>query len=124
MGTNSKELEEQIRADSVLLSELPEEEREPFWKHTYNNGVTRCAWVSLGDTLGTLWDKFGEFQTEKQKRETRLNCLISLMFFGGRSGDRTHDLWLRRPTLYPTELPALGFSSVRWQPTYHVSLFQ
>jgi hypothetical protein len=33
MGTNSKELEEQIRAGSVLLSELPEEEREPFWKH-------------------------------------------------------------------------------------------
>lgn len=25
---------------------------------------------------------------------------------GGRSGNRTHDLWLRRPTLYPSELPA------------------
>ena len=26
---------------------------------------------------------------------------------GGRCGIRTHDLWLRRPTLYPTELIAL-----------------
>ena len=25
---------------------------------------------------------------------------------GGRDGIRTHDLWLRRPTLYPAELPA------------------
>ena len=30
-------------------------------------------------------------------------CLISL---GGRYATRTHDLWLRRPTLYPTELTA------------------
>ncbi len=27
---------------------------------------------------------------------------------GGRGGIRTHDLWLRRPTLYPTELRALS----------------
>jgi hypothetical protein len=25
---------------------------------------------------------------------------------GGRGGIRTRDLWLRRPTLYPAELPA------------------
>ncbi len=33
--------------------------------------------------------------------------LEQLVIVGGRDGIRTHDPWLRRPVLYPTELPAL-----------------
>ena len=30
----------------------------------------------------------------------------ALIFYGAPGGSRTHDLWLRRPTLYPAELQA------------------
>src|SRR5512143_2433213 len=33
---------------------------------------------------------------------------FSLRHYGAPGGSRTHDLWLRRPTLYPAELRALA----------------
>ncbi|GEM_PF-6667877 len=34
----------------------------------------------LGDTPGTLWDNFWAFTAQNEKRETRNNILISLVF--------------------------------------------
>ena len=41
------------------------------------------------------------------------------VFIGRRDAIRTHDLWLRRPTLYPAELPALFVVMVTGLPFYY-----
>lgn len=51
-------------------------------------------------------------QQPRLEEETKPNFMATMHFVviqdkpGGRGGIRTHDLWLRRPTLYPAELPA------------------
>ena len=58
------------------------------------------------------WDQNRTTEENKQdfagKIKTRYPDRISglIVLYGGRDGIRTHDLWLRRPTLYPAELPA------------------
>ena len=49
-----------------------------------------------------VWNGVG--WNEKGPRPVSRGPLILL---GARGGVRTHDLWFRRPTLYPTELLAL-----------------
>ena len=51
----------------------------------------------------TRWNLFGTFF----KKITYSESHKLLILLGGRRGIRTHDLRLRRPTLYPAELAAL-----------------
>ena len=48
--------------------------------------------------LGIVWGT-KKALTEKSRQVPEIT--------GGRGGIRTRGLWLRRPTLYPAELPAL-----------------
>ena len=47
----------------------------------------------------------GEMIFRRKKRTEEKPSILTLSN-GERSGIRTHGLWLRRPTLYPAELPA------------------
>ena len=58
--------------------------------------------VILGLGVGNT-DGSELFQPKNFKKKSTAILTVSS---GERSGIRTHDLWLRRPTLYPAELPA------------------
>jgi hypothetical protein len=42
-----------------------------------------------------------------KEKEAEILMESAFSFYGAPGGSRTHDLWLRKPTLYPTELRAL-----------------
>ncbi len=46
--------------------------------------------------------------TAERKRKGTVRYFLTVPYItGGRGGIRTRDPWLRRPVLYPAELPAL-----------------
>jgi hypothetical protein len=65
---------------------------------------------------GIVW---GRFVAETNKGVKSL--LNPLILNGGRSGARTQDLWLRRPTLYPTELIARSYTVTVTITTSHMN---
>src|SRR5581483_800456 len=71
----------------------------------------RCLWRSCAPPRRVVFLP-GIYPTAR--RADRPLALVSritsksTVLTGGRRGIRTHDLWLRRPTLYPSELVALG----------------
>ena len=55
--------------------------------------------------MGTRWARSGHrMGTKKAKLVSTI--LAFPLLTGAPGGSRTHDLWLRKPTLYPTELRA------------------
>ena len=60
-----------------------------------------------------LWTPGGsakEFSQERLARQKKAHRGELFKIDGALGGSRTHDLWLRRPTLYPSELRAHDLS--------------
>ena len=66
-------------------------------------GQTEMALAYGLNFLGILEQKEGI----KKGLRLLVNPCLYAFFTGGRGGIRTRDSWLRRPVLYPAELPAL-----------------
>ena len=73
--------------------------------------VRRTGFPACGRASARLWSAPGTPFTPAPFESLFLNIPKrtshkGTSFFGTPDGIRTHDLWLRRPTLYPAELPA------------------
>ncbi|GEM_PF-3537641 len=62
--------------------------------------ISEKTWAQDGHEMGTGW--------AREIHQLVSTSLVTKVFTGAPNRSRTCDLWLRKPTLYPTELWARG----------------